>query len=728
MHLDTVYHHTISAYMMRITKLARLAMLAGSCLSVPAYAQSLEPTQSPSGDVRHHRSAHSQDATADEIVVAGHPPVDFGLLASSVTLEGDDLLAQMRGQLGEILARIPGVSATSFAPGASRPVLRGMDGDRIRVLVDGIGTIDASSVSADHAVVFDPLTVDHIDVVHGPAVLLFGGQAIGGAINALDKRIPRMVPQRPQGVMLGGYGTSARERSISAAMEFPLAERLAIHLDASWRKSGDLRTGGLINSQQLREQLLAESAHHAEEGETEEAAEFAELAELSSRLPNSSARATTLGAGIAFIDAGGNLGISVQQSDSRYAVPIRPGAGHGHEEAMDDHGGGSVAIDLRQTRVDLRGALEMGAFIQSLQLRGAYGDYRHTELEDGDEGTIFASKGHEFRVDLVQAEQAGWRGRTGFQLQGRKLMTVGPEAFTPDNETSRFGIFTLQSLDLGSGMEAEAAGRYERASVKASRIGFSRGFDLWSGAAGLTWQLADGWKLGAHAIRGARAPAPEELLSNGVHVATQAFELGDHDFKRETSTSLEAYLRYAGDGLRFSLTTYSTRFSGFIAALPTGDEVDGLPVFAYGQYPARFLGFEADTRFDAMQWPGGKLALEIAADYTRAKIKGIGPVPRIPPFRLRGGAELELGDLHLHGEMEWNASQKRVATFENPTAGFAVVNFSADWHPGGADRPFTIILQANNLFNVIGRRAASFTRDFVPIAGRDLRLTARIAF
>lgn len=713
----------------RIAQRTLAALLAAGSWSSAALAQMVEPAD-------HHGSAHDAEGTSGEIVVAGHPPVDFGLLTTTASLEGDELVAEMRGQVGEMLARLPGVSATSFAPGASRPVLRGFDGDRIRVLVDGIGTIDASSVSADHAVVFDPLTVDHIDVVHGPAVLLFGGQAIGGAVNALDKRIPRSVPDSPQATVIASYGSAARERSMAGAAQTALADRLALHLDASWRKSGDLRVGGKVNSPELRSELLSEAAYHASQGDLAEAAEFTELANASGRVLNSATRATTFGAGLAFLDAGGNLGISFQHSDSRYGVPLRPGGGHGHEadaavaalaDSHDAHGS-DVAIDLRQTRVDLRGALEFGGWIDSLQLRGAWGTYRHIELEGGEEGTRFSGNGYEVRADLVQANRGGWRGRSGVQAQWRKLAIVGPEAFTPSNETSRFGLFTLQSLELGEGFEAEAAVRYERAGVKAQSIGFDRSFDLWSGALGASWSSDTGLKLGLNYIRGARSPAPEELLSDGMHVATQAFEVGNPRFRRERSEGVEAYVRYESDGARLALTGFVTDFDNFIAAQPTGEVEDGLPVFQYVQVPARFHGFEAEASADVLRWSAGLLRLEGSADYTRARLKGIGPVPRIPPLRLRGGAELELGAVHLHGEVEWNAAQKRIAAFENPVRSFTMVNLSADIHPLGQDGPLTFIVAANNLLDVVGRRAASFTRDYVPIAGRDIRVTARLSF
>jgi iron complex outermembrane receptor protein len=669
-----------------------------------------------------HDKAHNND-----IVITGHLPVDFSLLASSTTLEDDQLLIQARGQLGEILASLPGVSSTSFTPGASRPVLRGLDGDRVRVLVDGIGSIDASSVSADHAVVFDPLTVDHIDVVHGPGVLLFGGQAIGGAVNGLDKRIPRSVPESVSATFIGGYGSAASERAAGGAVDIPLGDRFVAHFDANWRKSDDLRVGGFVHSPALREELLEEAAKHFADSEFDEAEEFEELANLSGRVPNTGSRSYTLGAGLAFIDAGGNLGISVQRQDMRYGVPLRPGGGHGHGGGGADEHGEAVAIDLAQNRIDWRGALEIGGFIDSVQFRGAYGDYKHVELEGDEIGTTFAGMGVESRLDLVQGERGGWRGRSGVQYLSRKLTIAGAEAFFPNNEIIRLGIFTLQSFRAGK-VEIEGAGRFERSTVRSGPAAYERTFNLWSGAAGLSWRPAADWKLGVNYIRGARAPAPEELLTDGLHVATQAFEVGDPDIGAETSDGFEAYVRYDGGRYRLALTGYYNNFDGFITALPIGAEQDGFPVFQYTQLPARFQGFEAEAWAKVMRWAGGHLALVATADYTHAQLKGVGPAPRIPPLRLRGGLEIEHRNLRFNAEVERNDAQDRVAGFENPVDGFTMVNLSAVWHPMGDDRPVTLALAANNLFNVNVLRAASFTREFVPLAGRDVRLTLKFTY
>jgi iron complex outermembrane recepter protein len=724
---------------MRYAPTAMLASAMTACVTAaipPALAQ--ETAGRDDTHTRAHRQAERQGQS--DIVVTAHPPVDFGILSSATSLQGDELVAKSRSQIGEMLAGLPGVSATSFAPGASRPVLRGFSGDRVAVLVDGIGSIDASTVSADHAVVLDSLTVDHIDIFHGPAVLIFGGNAIGGAVNALDNRIPRRVPDGIEGELRAGYGSAADERSAAATVQFRLAPRLAANVYGSWNKRDDLRIGGFANSPSLRAELLDEAAEHREEGEIEEAEEFEELAGLKGRLPNTRSRTSTFGAGLSFIDSGGNLGVAVQRYDTRYGVPLRPGTSH-HNEEEDEHGeedhgaeehgheeGELVTIDLRQTRVDWRGGINLGGWLDSLQVRGAFADYAHVELEGDEIGTRFEGKGIEFRADLVQSENNGWRGRSGMHYVHRKLLVDGAEGFTPDYSVERIGLFTLQSLDLGSGFRIEGAGRFEHVKVEAPGDGIARSYELLSGAAGLSFAPASGWKLGMNYTHGARAPSPEELLSDGLHVATQAYEMGNPDFGKETSDGFEAYVRYRGDRAELALTGYLTDFNGFITALPTGEEIEDFPVFRYQQHSARFTGFEASGRWEALRWTDGEAWIEAGADYTRATLKGIGPVPRIPPLRLRGGAGARFGALRIHGEVEWNDRQDRVAAFETPVPGFTIVNLGADWHPFGEDGPLTLLLAANNVFDAVGRRAASFTRDFVPLAGRDIRITGKLTF
>ncbi len=681
---------------------------------------------------------HLHDQPADIVVTA--PFVrNLDLLAGTAVLSGEDLAREVRPQLGDTLLRLPGVSATSFSPGASRPVLRGFQGERVRVLTDGIGSIDVSNTSADHAVTIDPLTAERIEVLHGPAVLLFGSQAIGGAVNVFDRRIPRAIPDEAFHLDgLATYGSAADERSVGAGVDVPLGGGLVAHVDGSYRKTDDLRVGGFVLSERLRAEQREIAAEERAEGHLEEAEEAENFVNLRGRLPNSATETWTAAGGLALIREGGSLGVSVSVYDTRYGVPMRPGAGHHHEEGEEEgaeegheegHGDENVAIDLRQYRADLRGEVELGGgFLERLRVRLGAADYEHTEFEGDEVGTVFRSKGLEGRFELVQADRGGWRGVTGGQLFTRDFSAVGAEAFLPPNQTEQYGLFTLQEIDLGA-LSLEAAGRYERTEVSSNTAGIERDFDAVSLAAGLSYEITPTARAGFNLSRAERAPSAEELFSNGPHIATQAFEIGDPNLVKERSLGGELFFRAQLPRLRFSGSLYYNRFDNFIFEAATGEEEDELPVFQYFQRDATYWGFEAGVSAAVLDGAGWRLVADGVADYTRATLEEDGgPLPRIPPLRLLGGLEFQTGAFDARAEVEHAFEQERVAQFETPTDGFTLVNASLTWRPWGRANPTSLTVSANNIFDLDVRRHASFTKDFVPQAGRDIRLAARVSF
>lgn len=705
---------------------AATSILALSLISSPAFAQ--QQAEQDVADDDFHRTG--------EIVVTAPYFERLDLLAGTSALSGEELAQQSRGQIGDTLLSLPGVSATSFTPGSSRPVLRGFQGNRVAVLTDGIGNIDASNTSADHAVTIESLTTERIEVLRGPAVLLFGGQAVGGAVNAIDKRIPRAIPKEAAHVdALAGYGSAADEWSAGASVDVPVTDRLVVHADGSYRKSDDLRISGYQLSSVLRDEVFDLADEEEAEGELDEAEELREAAENRGRVPNSAVETWTAGIGTAFIDDGGNLGVSFSIYDTKYGIPGRPGVGH-HEEAtaageqvsMAEAGEEAVTIGLRQYRADIRGEVETGGgFLEKLTFRAGYADYEHTEFEGDEIGTVFKSNGFEARAEAVQANRDGWRGASGIQYLSRDFEAIGAEAFVPLNRTRQLGLFSLQEFDLG-GLHLEAALRYDRVKQEAQTLGITRNFNNVSAAFGLAYLIGD-LKIGINASRTGRAPAVEELFSDGPHIATQAYEIGDPDLRSEKAWNAELYARFDSSNVDATVTVYSNWFDGFIYEDATGAEEDDLPVFQYFQSDARFWGFEADVSARLGRVGGFDFVVDGVADYTRASISnGGGPVPRIPPLRLLGGVELQSGSLDLRGEVEWANDQRRNATFETETAGFTLVNASASWRPFGRDRNIALIASVNNIFDVSARRAASFTKDYVPLAGRDFRVTARISF
>ncbi len=698
-------------------------------MATPVYAQQSNTVSTESNTV-------SDDFHGTDDIVVTAPYVErLDILSGTSTISGEVLAEKTRAQLGDILTSLPGVSATSFSPGASRPVLRGYQGNRVTVLTDGIGNIDASNTSADHAVTIDTLTIERIEVLRGPAVLLFGGQAVGGAVNALDKRIPRSIPDEGIHIdALAGYGSAASDWSGGASIDMPITDRVIVHLDGSYRNSDDLRSGGYVLSPYLRAEVLDFAAEEASEGHLEEASEARELADQRGRIPNSAVKSWTAGSGIAFIDEGGNLGVSYSIYDTNYGIPARPGASHAHggEEHSEgeEHAEGEVpvTIGLRQYRFDLRGEVNLSDdLFEKLRLRAGYADYTHTEFEGDEVGTVFNSQGIEARVELVQNDRNGWRGASGLQYQTRDLEAIGAEAFVPPNTTQQFGLFTLQEYTKGN-LDAEIAIRFDTAKLRADTLGLSRTFNNVSAAFGLGYHIGD-LKIGANISRTGRAPAVEELFSNGPHIATQAYEMGDPDLKSERAWNGELYARYDTPGTAFSATLYTNHFDNFIYEAETGDIEDDLPVFQYFQNDAKVWGMEFQASQRLARIGSSNLTVDGVADYTRAKISsGGGDVPRIPPLRLLGGVELTNASFDLRGEVEFNDDQTKTATFETPTHGFTLVNASATWRPFGRDRNIALIASANNIFDVTARRAASFTKDFVPLAGRDFRVTARVSF
>lgn len=665
-----------------------------------------------------HRAQDLHAPEQQEIVVTGFQRNREDILSGTSIVSGEELTRDLRPSIGETLARQPGVSATSFGPSASRPVLRGFQGDRIRVLTDGIGSLDVSSTSVDHAVAINPLTAERIEVLRGPSVLLFGSSAIGGVVNVIDTRIPRRIPDEPihaTGILT--YGSAADERAANAAVDVPLGGGFVAHLDGNYTKTDDLRIGGFVLSRPLREQAAASPDP-----------EIQELADLRGRLPNTASKTTEVAGGLAWIDGQNNAGLSVARYDSRYGVPIRYSLEPGVEAE-------APTLDIRQTRVDGRAEIDAGeGFLDVIRLRGGYADYRHFEIEDtGEIATTFRSEGVEGRIEAVQSTRGGWGGGSGLQYFHRDFDVEGEEKFLPPNSTSAFGIFTLQTFDLGA-FRAEAGARYEHTRQSADAdadLGnprLRRSFDTFSGSIGGSYALAPGIRIGINGSHTERAPSAEELFANGPHAGTQAFEVGNPAFDKETSWGLEGTIRATGNGFHVAGSVFANWFDNYIYETPTGDIEDELPVFEYRQADARYWGFELEASARLARIGGVTINADGVADYVRATIDSVGPAPRIPPFRVLGGLEAQSDLADGRVEVEHVTSQNRFAAFETPTDGYTMVNASVAIHPFGDRNDSSITLSANNIFDVTARRAASFLKDFAPLAGRDIRVTARVSF
>ena len=739
-------------------------MLATSALCLPAtaFAQDSEEPEAASAQDAGQSAHEAEESARDSVSVTGQRKVDpledhlhnrlldyqgnivvtaaglkqLDLLAGTSVFEAAEIQENLAGQLGDVLLKLPGVSATSFSPGASRPVLRGFSGQRVRVLTDGLGTIDVSNTSVDHANTIDPLTAERIEVLRGPAVMLYGSQAIGGAVNVIDKRIPRRVPDEGYHLdALASYSSAYDQFEGGASLDVPLTENLVVHASGTWRDSDDVEIAGFAVAPGLRTEILEEADEEEAEGHLDEAEELREAADQRGILPNSATRTWTANAGFAIFAGESTLGAAIGWYDTNYGVPTRPGAGHAHgeeegeeEEGEEEHSEELVSIDLEQFRADLRANVALGdGFFEFFNTRIGFSDYTHTEFEGDEVGTTFDVQGIEARTELVQKERNGWGGAIGLQYFYRDFFAEGAEAYVPPNTTDQLAVFALQEFGRGP-VQVEAAARFETTEVESQPIGIKRNFDTLSGAVGLIYKTDEALRAGLNLSRAERAPSAEELFSDGPHIATQAFEVGDADLSSESALGAEAFVRGRVGKAELSFSIYKSWFDDYIYLSETGLEEDGLPVFEYLQSDADYFGIEGELSYPLYQ--GGDVTIigDVRGDYIRATLDDGTPIPRIPPLSLLGALEAQTDDFDARAEVQWFAEQDRVAAFETPTDSFALVNLSLSWRPFEGESPVIVHLSADNLFDVTGRRHASFTKDFVPLSGRNLKASVRVSF
>ncbi len=714
-----------------ISRLALASALVFSISAAPALADEsgAETSGESAGD---GQSADPHDR--GDILVSADALKDLDFIAGKDVLDTADIQRDIDGQIGEVLAKVPGVTATSFTPGASRPILRGQDGERVRVLIDGLGTADVGNTSADHATTIDPLTVERIEVLRGPTALLFGSQAIGGVVNVIDRRIPIAVPE--DGFYFEGltaFDTASDLRSGGVSLDAALGDTFVVHVDGSYRKTDDLEIPGFQLTDDLRADLLSDAAEEEEEGELEEAEELREAAEQSGFLPNSATETWTASGGFGVFLGESSFGASVSYYDTAYGIVGNPEGGHHHgeeegEEEQEEEGAETVSIGLEQLRVDVRGDIALGdGFFSRLKLRGGYSDYTHTEFEGDEVGTVFDTETTELRAELVQADG----GVIGAQFTSRDFEAVGEEAFVAPNKTTQFALFAADEYDLG-GIEIESAVRFEHVSVSSDTLGVDRDFGLLSGALSAVIGSGDA-RYGLTVSRSERAPAGEELFANGPHIATQIFEVGDVNLDKESALGIEAFLRAEAGDLTFNVSAYYQSFDDYIFLSPTGGEEDELPVFQFLQEDADFFGFEAALQMPLIEQDSFGLKADLRASYVDGSLDDDGGavggnIPRVPPVSLLAALDAQMGSFDLRGEVEWFGDQSDIAEFETETDSFTFVNLYASWRPLAANPNVVLQLAAENLFDVTGRRHTSFTKEFVTLPGRNFRVSARFGF
>ncbi|MBA3669379.1 MAG: TonB-dependent receptor [Sphingomonas sp.] len=721
-------------HLIRLTAAAVTAatpFLATAARADPAPAAepaSADAAETPEGTEDAGTAAKAHAERDDEkIVITGVRQSTPDVLGSVITLDKEELAHDLKTSLGDTLADMPGVSASSFGPTASRPIVRGESGERVRVLVDGIGSLDLSSSDPDHAVAINPLTAERIEVIHGPSALLYAGSAIGGVVNVVDNRIPRAVPSDGlSGDVLANYGTAANERSANASINAALGSKFVAHGDGSYSKYDDLRIGGHLLTPRLRDIARASGDP-----------EIQALADLKGHLPNSAGRVDDIAGGLAFIDGAINIGASISHHDAKYQVPVR----YSLDPTVVDE---RPTIDAHQDRADVRAAVPIGGFFKAASFRGGLSRYRHAELEpNGAVGSRFYSNGGEGRFELEQNDRRGWGGLSGIAYLSQDARIKGSEKYLPDSVSRSTGLFTLQTYVAGP-LHAEAALRVDFGRLHADRdpviaaepdgdprvgnVALNRGFIPVSASIGANYDVGGDLRLGLSLSHSERSPSIDELFSKGPHGGSQQFLVGNPDLGIEKSNGIELTIGRARGPLKIQGSLYYSRYTNFIFESPTGEVANGLPLYEYLEGKANYYGFELESEMKFGQALGILWGGELTTDAVRARIKHYGNAPEIPPFRVLAGLTGSRGEVDGRMEVERVSGQHRTAPEETATPGYTMVNASLDWHPFAGDRQLTLSLTGNNLFDVNARRHSSDLKDYAPLAGRDIRLTARFSF
>lgn len=660
-------------------------------------------------------------------------------------LSGEDFDRAKSSNLGDTVSRLPGVQSSYFGTGVGRPVIRGQDGPRVQVLSGGIGSMDASTVSADHAVSIEPFLADQIEVLKGPATLLFGSGAIGGAVNVVDGRLPDVLPDQPLSGRVELRGNTVNDERSGMFRLDGVQGNWVLHLDGLIRDTDDYEIPG-----------YAIAPHHEEEGEEGEEDHAHEDEQIKGLLPNSAVKTRAGAVGATWLGDRAYFGLAASTYRTNYGIPAGAHVHHDHdhegEEEEEHEEEGAVRIDMVQNRVDVKGGVyDPLPFLEAINVRGAYNDYEHVELEGGLPATRFSNEGKEVRIEAVQKAFNGWRGAFGVQYGTSDFGAVGEEAFVPSTVTDTLGLFVVEEKEFGP-LKLELGGRHEKVSLDPVDRA-SRDFNVTSLSGAAIWRINPVFDLRFGLDSAERAPTNEELYAGGTHVATQSIEIGDAELDKERSRRAEIGLHAHTERLEFKIAAYQTDFDDFIYLADTGVE-EGLPVRLWTQQDAKFKGLEAEAKVhlvDSAQ--AGMWDLRVFGDTVRATLEGSGSrevsfdvphgdhahhytvqiaqggnLPRIPATRLGASFDWSLGG--------WSASlgavrygkQEDVAVNEEASDGYTLVDahLSYRW-----DRPQTsweVFLDGSNLTDQEARPHTSLLRDFAPLPGRAVAFGVRAYF
>lgn len=670
--------------------------------------------------------ATTGDTGDEQIIVTADPlqRTDRHLVQPVTVVSREQLLRESVRNIGEAVSQQPGVTSADFGANVGRPVIRGLSGARVRVLEDGIGTMDVSTLSPDHAVAIEPVFARQIEIFRGPATLLYGSGASGGLVNVVDERILDYVPEGLSGEGYGHYDYATAGRIGAFQLDAGLGSRLALHLDGM-----------------------------AADSEDYDIPDFAEVnpdaGELPGTLDNSQSDNANFSGGLSYVGSHGFIGVAVQRMDRAYGVP---GVHHPHaEDGAPGIAEGGVTVDQAQTRFDVKGELAQPLpGLEAVRTRWGFNDHRHTELEPtGEVGTLLLNNEWEGRIEFVHRPLGRFAGVFGVQLQERDFDARGEEAFVPRSNQQSIAGFVVEKADFGA-WHADLGFRFEHNDATDEAQPRDTSFGVYSLSGGVNYVYQEGYEVGVSITRAERAPSIEELFANGPHLATNTFEIGDAGLGSEVATNVDLHWHKTAGRWQLSAGVFYNDIADFIFAreqdlnadgsadrvaedfAETGlvvAEEDALLLVRQMQAEARFWGFELESNLALFDDARGALNWRLWSDYVEADLDDGERVPRIPPLRVGTGLEWQRGAWSADTRLTRVTEQNDLAPLETVTGGHTLWDMRVEYAVGlPGDRELVLFARGSNLLNAEVRRHTSFLKDVAPLPGVSGLFGARLLF
>jgi iron complex outermembrane receptor protein len=658
----------------------------------------------------HIINAESSEETVyqlDDYIVSAGPNLrsirDYAAPVNVVTAQ--ELTRQSGGSLGAVLDWQPGVSSSSFGAGASRPILRGFDGPRVRILDAGLEAMDVSDTSPDHAVTLEPLLTERVEVLRGPSTLLYGSSAIGGAVNVIGKEMPR------QRVDPKGYEGALEARRDTVSGGDTLAGYATVG-DDDWAL-----TITAVDRDADDYEIPGDAQEDDAEGDT---------------LENSFVETEQYSVGASwFFSEDNRIGFSFSNYETRYGVP-----GHGHhegeEEEEEEHDEESVAIDMERKRYDMELELvDVNDWIEALRLRLGYTDYAHSELEGGEVGTVFEREGWELRAEA--AHSPWWvidEGVVGVQVSDVDFSAEGAEAFTPQSTTKTQALFVSEHIH-GDVLHYEFGGRMERTDIAEDKN--QRSYDelAISLAAGATWHIDEANSLALVLQRSQRNPTSTELYAEGPHLATSQYEFGDADLKQETAYGVDLTYRTTQENWQAEVSLFYTYFDDYIFSEEREDEkIDELHVYDFNAIDAQFYGIEAQLDYTLIENEGNRVLLSLMGDWVHATNEDTGDdLARMPPMRIGSRLSWATGNWDSGVELRYAFEQDNTGPEETSTDDYLKLNLDVNYRLDLGDGITAVLFaRAENLLDEEIRHHTSFVKEQAALPGRNFTIGARVEF